>query len=141
MRHLAIASVVIVISASLGISMVHAQSPSPKPKYPMEIAAASKLLAEKNEVCRLEARKLKLHFRKRRRFMRDCVKKITPKNGACFCCEFFWGLLMRAYPAGQQTEAHTMTDRVLLALALALLALTIAAVILYVAGVAPIFVG
>jgi hypothetical protein len=34
-----------------------------------------------------------------------------------------------------------MTDRVLLALALALLALTIAAVILYVAGVAPIFVG
>ena len=34
-----------------------------------------------------------------------------------------------------------MTDRVLLALALALLALTIAAVILYAAGVVPIFVG
>jgi hypothetical protein len=33
-----------------------------------------------------------------------------------------------------------MTDRVLLALALALLALTIAAAILYVAGVVPIFV-
>jgi hypothetical protein len=75
MRHVAIASVVIVISASLGISMVHAQSPSSKPKYPREIAAASKLLAEKNEVCRLEARKQKLHFLKRRRFMRDCVKK------------------------------------------------------------------
>jgi len=34
-----------------------------------------------------------------------------------------------------------MTDRVLLTLALALLALIIAAVILYVAGVVPIFVG
>jgi hypothetical protein len=75
MRHVAIASVVIMISASLGISMVRAQSPSPKPKYSGEIAAVSKLLAEKNEVCRLEARKLKLHFLKRRRFVRDCVKK------------------------------------------------------------------
>jgi hypothetical protein len=74
MRHLAIASVAIVISASLGISMVHAQSPSAKPKYPRDIAAASKLLTEKNEVCRLEARELKLHFFKRRRFMRDCVQ-------------------------------------------------------------------
>jgi hypothetical protein len=34
-----------------------------------------------------------------------------------------------------------MTDRVLLVLALALLALVIAAVILYVTGVVPIFVG
>jgi hypothetical protein len=75
MRHVAIASVVIVISASLGISMVHAQSPSPKPKSPGEIAAVSKLLAEKNEVCRREAQKLKLHFLRRRRFIRDCVKK------------------------------------------------------------------
>jgi hypothetical protein len=48
MRHVAIASVVIIISASLGISMVRAQSPSPKPKYPGEIAAVSKLRAEKN---------------------------------------------------------------------------------------------
>jgi hypothetical protein len=36
------------------------------------------------------------------------------------------------------TENNPMNDRVLLALALALLALTIAAVILYVAGVVPI---
>jgi hypothetical protein len=44
--------------------------------------------------------------------------------------------------SGRATNGdHTMTDRVLLALALALLALTIAAVILYVAGVAPFFVG
>jgi hypothetical protein len=46
----------------------------------------------------------------------------------------------RAVPAGQPDGDHTMTDRVLLALALALLALTIAAAILYVAGVVPIFV-
>jgi hypothetical protein len=69
------------MSASLGISMVHAQSPSPKPKSPGEIAAVSKLLAEKNEVCRLEARKLKLHFLKRHRFIRDCVKKNPLKWG------------------------------------------------------------
>ena len=75
MRHVATASAVIVISASLGISMVRAQSPSPKPKSPGEIAVVSKLLTEKDEVCRLEARKLKLHFLKRRRFIRDCVKK------------------------------------------------------------------
>jgi hypothetical protein len=75
MRRVAIASVVIMIFASLGISMVHAQSSSPKPKSPGEIATVSKLLAEKNEVCRREARKLKLHFLKRRRFVRDCVKK------------------------------------------------------------------
>jgi hypothetical protein len=79
MRHVAIASMVIMIFASLGISMVHAQS-SPKPRSPGEIAAVSKLLAEKNEVCRREARKLKLHFLKRRRFVRDCVKK-NPKMG------------------------------------------------------------
>jgi hypothetical protein len=69
MRHVAIASAIIVISASLGTSTVHAQSSSPKPKSPGEIAAVSKLLAEKNEVCRREARKLKLHFFKRRRFI------------------------------------------------------------------------
>jgi hypothetical protein len=28
-----------------------------------------------NEVCRREAQKLKLHFLRRRRFIRDCVKK------------------------------------------------------------------
>jgi hypothetical protein len=61
---------------SLGTTVVLAQSPSPKPKYPREIAAVSNLLAEKNEICRRQARKQKLHFLKRRRFIRDCVHKL-----------------------------------------------------------------
>ena len=75
MRHVPIASVALVICISLGISMVLAQSPSPKPKSPGEIAAVSKLLAEKNEICRRQARKQKLHFLERRRFIRDCVNE------------------------------------------------------------------
>jgi hypothetical protein len=51
-----------------------AQSPSPKPRSPGEIAAASRLLAQKNEGCRRQAREQKLTFLKRRRFMRGCVK-------------------------------------------------------------------
>ena len=84
MRHVPIASVVLVTFISLGISVALAQSPSPKPKSPGEIAAVSKLLAEKNEICRREAQKLKLHFLKRRRFIRDCVKKNSaekPRHG------------------------------------------------------------
>jgi hypothetical protein len=45
-------------------------------------------------------------------------------------------LLRRA--AGAYNGDHTMTDRVLLALGLALLALTITAVILYVTGMVPV---
>jgi hypothetical protein len=77
MHHVSIAFVVLVTLILLGITAVLAQSPSPKPKYPGEIAAASKLLAEKNEICRRQAQKQKLHFFKRRRFIRDCVNK-TP---------------------------------------------------------------
>jgi hypothetical protein len=49
-----------------------AQSAPPKPKSPGAIAAASRLLAEKNESCRLQAKQQGLRFLKRRRFIRDC---------------------------------------------------------------------
>jgi hypothetical protein len=76
MRHVPIAFVLLVTFVSLGITVALVQSRSPKPKYPGEIAAVSKLLAEKNEICRRQAQKQKLHFFKRRRFVRDCVNKI-----------------------------------------------------------------
>ena len=75
MRHVPIAFVLLVTLISLGITVVLAQSPSPKPKYPGEIAAVSEILVEKNEICRRQAQKQKLHFF-RRRFIRDCVNKI-----------------------------------------------------------------
>jgi hypothetical protein len=74
MRHVPIVCVVLLILISPG-TVGFAQSPPLKPRYPGEIAAVSNLLAEKNEICRRQARKLKLHFLKRHRFMRDCVKK------------------------------------------------------------------
>jgi hypothetical protein len=49
-----------------------AQSTPPKLRYPAAIAAASRLLAEKNESCRLQAKQQGLRFLKRRRFMREC---------------------------------------------------------------------
>ena len=51
-----------------------AQSPSAKLRSPGQIAAASRLLAERYEKCRLQAREQGLHLLKRRRFIRDCVK-------------------------------------------------------------------
>jgi 7-keto-8-aminopelargonate synthetase-like enzyme len=59
---------------SVGTSAALAQSPSAKLKSPGQIAAASRLLAEKNESCRQQAREQGLRFLKRRRFIRDCVK-------------------------------------------------------------------
>jgi hypothetical protein len=56
--------------------MVLAQTPSPRPKSAGEIAAVSKLLAEKNKICRRQAREQKLQFLKRCRFIRDCVKAL-----------------------------------------------------------------
>jgi hypothetical protein len=53
---------------------VFAQSPSTKPKSPGEIAAASRLLTEKEENCRLQAKQQKLTFLKRRSFVRECIK-------------------------------------------------------------------
>jgi hypothetical protein len=51
-----------------------AQSPSAKLKSPGEIAAASRLLAERYDSCRRQAREQKLTLLKRRRFIRGCVK-------------------------------------------------------------------
>jgi len=48
--------------------------PTLKPKSPGEIAQASRILAEKNEGCRRQAREQKLTFLKRRQFIRNCVK-------------------------------------------------------------------
>ena len=59
---------------SIGAPAALAQSPAPTPKSPGQIAAASRLLAEKYESCRLQAREQGLHLLKRRRFIRDCVK-------------------------------------------------------------------
>jgi len=43
-------------------------------RSPAEIQAKSRLVAEKNESCRLQAKQRKLHLLKRRRFMRNCVR-------------------------------------------------------------------
>ena len=75
MLRIAIAAVVFAAFVSAGTFSAFAQSPSAKPKYPAEIAAASRLLAEKNETCRRQAKEQKLSFLKRRRFMRECIKK------------------------------------------------------------------
>jgi hypothetical protein len=75
MRHVPIAFVVLVTLISLCITAAFAEPASSKPKSPGEIAAASRLLAEKNEICRRQAQKQKLHLFKRHRFIRDCVNK------------------------------------------------------------------
>src|SRR5450631_3948499 len=75
MPRIAMASAVVVTFISFGAFSAFAQSPSPKSKFPGEIAAASRLLAEKQENCRLEAKQQKLAFLKRRRFVRECIKK------------------------------------------------------------------
>jgi hypothetical protein len=70
---------IIILSAvtafSVGISAANAESLSPSSKKsPGEIAAVSRLLAEKQENCRLEAKRQKLTFFKRRSFVRKCMK-------------------------------------------------------------------
>jgi hypothetical protein len=52
-----------------------AQSPSPKPKSPGEIAAADRVKAEKTADCRREAHAKKLSFLQRRRYIKNCVKR------------------------------------------------------------------
>ena len=71
---------IIVLSAaaviSVGISAATAEPLSPAAKKsPGEIAAASRLLAEKQESCRLEAKRQKLTLFKRRSFVRKCMKE------------------------------------------------------------------
>jgi len=75
MRRIAIASAVVVTFVSFATSSAFAQLPSPTAKSPGEIAAASRLLAEKQENCRLEAKQQKLTYLKRRSFIRTCMKK------------------------------------------------------------------
>jgi hypothetical protein len=67
MLRIAISSAAVVTLVSLGASSVFAKSSG-------EIAAASRLLAVKQENCRVQARQQKLTFLKRRRFVRQCMK-------------------------------------------------------------------
>jgi uncharacterized membrane protein len=66
------ASVVFVILMSLGAGA--ASAPSMPQKSPGEIAAASRLMVEKNADCLRQAKEQKLSFLKRRRFVRACEK-------------------------------------------------------------------
>jgi hypothetical protein len=75
MFHRAIASAIVAAIVSFAAISAFAQSPSAKPKYPAEIAAANKRLAEKQENCRREAKQQKLSYLKRRRFIRGCMKR------------------------------------------------------------------
>ena len=70
MYRMAIASTSILFSISLS-SPIFAQSG----KSSGEIAASSRLLAEKLEHCRLDAKHQHLHLLKKRRYMRACMKK------------------------------------------------------------------
>lgn len=64
-----------VAAVSVGVSAANAESRSTK--SPGEITAASRLLAEKQESCRLDAKRQKLTFFKRRSFVRKCIKDKT----------------------------------------------------------------
>ena len=73
---------IIVLSAfvviSVGVSAANAESLSrASTKSPGEIAAVSRLMAEKQESCRVEAKRQKLRFFKRRSFIRKCMKDKT----------------------------------------------------------------
>jgi hypothetical protein len=73
MPRLSLTSALVTVSVSLGMSAVFAQTPA-KPTSPGEIAAASRLMAEKNADCRAQAKEQKLGFLKRRSFIRDCMQ-------------------------------------------------------------------
>lgn len=75
MLRIAIWSATVVTLVSVGTSSVFAQPLSPAPNSSGEIAAASRLLAEKQESCRIQAKQQKLTFLKRRAFVRECMKK------------------------------------------------------------------
>ena len=68
---------IIIVAATFSCPAIalaqQAGSPSHKAKSPGELAVTSKVLAEKNEDCRVKAKIRKLTFLKRRRFVRDCV--------------------------------------------------------------------
>jgi hypothetical protein len=71
---LALALVLMAAFATVSLQPAGAQTPAPKPRSPGEIAAASHVLAEKSAKCRSEAKTKKLHFGKRRAFLRECMK-------------------------------------------------------------------
>jgi hypothetical protein len=69
-------SIVFLFAACISAGAVSALAQeSSAPKSPGQIAAASRVLAKKNEDCRLQSKQQGLRFLKRRRFIRDCVKK------------------------------------------------------------------
>jgi hypothetical protein len=74
MLRIAIASAAFATVISYGALSALAQSPSAKPKYPAEIAAASMRLIAKEESCRRQVRQQTLTFLQRRRFVRECLK-------------------------------------------------------------------
>jgi len=63
-------------AASLSLSLAHAQSAAPKPQKPRspgEMAAIDLDKNEKRAHCSALAKEQKLHFLKRRNFIRDCM--------------------------------------------------------------------
>jgi hypothetical protein len=77
MRSVPIASAIFAGVILLGASAAWAQSPPRKTKSPAEVEQAVNDYNSKIENCRRQAREQKLHFMKRRRFIRDCVNN-TP---------------------------------------------------------------
>jgi hypothetical protein len=77
MRSVPIASAIFASVILLGTSTACAQSPPRKTKSPAEVEQAVNDYNAKIENCRRQAREQKLHFMKRRRFIRDCVNN-TP---------------------------------------------------------------
>jgi hypothetical protein len=77
MHSVTIHSIAVAMLISIGPVIAIAQIPSAKPRTPGQIAAVSRLIAERNEGCRQQARQQKLTFFKRRRFIRDC-KNASP---------------------------------------------------------------
>ena len=77
MRHVPITFAIVASVNLLGAFAGSAQSPERKTKSPAEVEQAVNDYNLKIENCRRQAREQKLHFMKRRRFIRDCVKN-TP---------------------------------------------------------------
>ena len=72
MRCVFIVSAAFAVFLSIGAPAALAQLPSAKLKTPGQFAARSKLIAERNESCRQQAKAQGLHLLKRHRFMRAC---------------------------------------------------------------------
>jgi hypothetical protein len=53
---------------------VAAQAQTTKPQSPGEIAAASRMMAEKRADCQKQAKDKKLKLMERRKFVKECVK-------------------------------------------------------------------